>query len=188
MDKRAFLVLPLAALLTIGAFIDTSAAQEKGVPSGSSAVQAAGAMPAEAPEHLAGPGHHRPGLEAMMKKLGITDEQKKQLRSLYVGFRDKTRKARTELMALRDEKKTMMLSGKIDQQKLAQIDDQEVKLQGEVMKEKLKLKRDRLTLLTPDQLDRMADFQAERSFHAKMMKRHHPGPMHGQSGPHGEID
>ncbi len=28
----------------------------------------------------------------MMKKLGITDEQKKQIRGLYVAFKDKTRR------------------------------------------------------------------------------------------------
>ena len=80
-----------------------------------------------------------------------TDEQKRGTRSLYVGFSDRTRKARTELMALKDEKKTMLLFGKIDQQKLAQIDDQFVQVKADLLKEKLKFKRERLASLTPQQ-------------------------------------
>jgi len=76
-------------------------------------------------------------------------------------------------MSLRDEKKTMFLSGKIDQQKLAEIDDQIVKLVSDVLREKLKLRRDRLALMTPKQIGLIADWQAEMAFRAKMMKRAH---------------
>ncbi len=117
--------------------------------------------------------HHGPSLKAIMEKLGITDQQKVQIRDLYVGFKDRTRKARMELRSLKDEKKTMLLSGKIDQQKLAQIDDKMVKLVSEVVGEKLKLKRDRLALLTSEQLGKLADWQAERAFHKQWKKRHH---------------
>ena len=116
-----------------------------------------------------------------MKKLGITDEQKKQIRGLYVGFRDRTRKTRMELMSLKDEKKTMLLSGKIDQQKLAQIDDQVVKLVSDLLREKLKLRRDRLAALTPEQIGRIADWQAEKAFRSKM-HRMHRGEMRGMHG------
>jgi Spy/CpxP family protein refolding chaperone len=128
-----------------------------------------------------GPGH---SLKAFMKKLGITDEQKKKFKALYVAYRDRTRKARTELMALKDEKHTMLLSGKIDQQKMAQIDDQLVKAKGEFLKEKLKLKRDRLALLTPEQLEKISDWMAEKLFGAKM-KGMHRGMMRGGDGKHG---
>jgi len=107
-----------------------------------------------------------------MEKLGITDQQKKQIRALYVGFEDRTRKARMELRSLKDEKRTMLLSEKIDQQKLAQMDDQVVKLVSDVLREKLKLKRDRLALLTPEQIGRIADFQAEKAFRSKWKRMH----------------
>jgi protein CpxP len=123
------------------------------------------------------PMHHRHSLKAMLEKLGITDQQKKEIRALYVGFKDRTRKTRMDLWSLKDQKKTMLLSGKIDQQKLAQIDDQIVKLVSDLVREKLKLRRDRLALLTPEQIDRVADWMAERAFRAKMHKMRR---MHGR--------
>jgi Spy/CpxP family protein refolding chaperone len=163
----------MVALLSVVALVATSNAE-------SDPAAAAGppTMQAPAPDGPGGSGafmgrrHHGNMLEAMQKKLGITDDQKKQIRALYVGYRDKTRKARIELMSLKDEKKTMLLSGKIDQQKLAQIDDQVVKLVGDIMKEKLKLRRDRLALLTPEQIGRLADWQAERAFQHKWKRMH----------------
>jgi Spy/CpxP family protein refolding chaperone len=83
-----------------------------------------------------------------------------------------------ELKSLKDEKKTMLLSGKIDQQKLAQIDDQIVKLVPDLVKEKLKLRRDRLAQLTPEQIGRVADWMAEKAFRSKW-RRMHGGGMHG---------
>jgi Spy/CpxP family protein refolding chaperone len=106
-------------------------------------------------------------LEAIYKKLGITDEQKTKIRALRVGFQDRTRKTRMDLRSLKDEKKTMLLSAKIDQQKLSQMDDQVVKLVSDVLRERLKLRRDRLALMTPEQIGRIADLQAEKAFRSK---------------------
>ncbi len=86
MTKRVLLVLPLAALLTIGAFVASSMAQERGMGPGHPGMRGAESSPSDRPEHFGRRGH---GLEAIMKKLGITDEQKKQIRSLYVGFSDR---------------------------------------------------------------------------------------------------
>ncbi len=122
--------------------------------------------------------HHGATLEDMMKKLGITDDQKLKIRALYVGFLDRTRKTRMDLKSLKDEKKTMLLSGKIDQQKLAQMDDQVVKLVGDLFKEKLKLRRDRLAALTPEQIGRIADWQAEKAFRSKLRRIHGEGMHH----------
>jgi Spy/CpxP family protein refolding chaperone len=133
-----------------------------------------------APPEFGGKWHSRHGLEAIQKKLGITDDQKKQMRALYVGFSDRTRKARTELMAIKDEKRTMLMSGKIDQQKLAQLDDQAVKLRADVMRERLKLKRDRLAIMTPEQIEKLADLKASKAFRHKFEKMH--GGMHGGHG------
>jgi len=178
MNKRA-LLLVMVVLLAMGPMAAISGAQDKpGMSSSSPMMQGAVTQPSDPSGEFMGRGHHGPSLEAIQKKLGITDEQKKQIRALTVGFRDRTRKTRMELMSLRDEKKTMFLSGKIDQQKLAQIDDQIVKLVSDLLKEKLKLRRDRLALLTPEQIGRIADWQAEKAFRTKMMKRMHWGRMH----------
>ncbi|MGO9120650.1 MAG: Spy/CpxP family protein refolding chaperone, partial [Desulfomonilaceae bacterium] len=128
---------------------------------------------------VAGKYHHGPSLKAIMEKLGITDEQKTKIRALRVGFLDRTRKTRMDLRTIKDEKKTMLLSGKIDQQKLAQADDQVVKLVSDLLKEKLKLRRDRLALLTPEQIGRIADWQAEKAFRSKA-RRMHRWAMHRQ--------
>lgn len=177
MRKRSYVMLTTVALLAVVAVAATSFAQSAPAPTPGPAT-----MQGPSPDGPGFPGafmgRKHPGhmLEALQAKLGITDDQKKQIRALYVGYRDRTRKARTELMSLKDEKKTMVLSGKIDQQKLGQIDDQVVKLVGDIMKEKLKLRRDRLALLTPEQIGRLADWQAERGFQRKW------GKMHGGKG------
>jgi hypothetical protein len=122
-----------------------------GGPSTSVTLQGAVPGPDDQLGKITGRCHHMPSLKAIMVKLGISDEQKKQIRALYVGFKDRSRKARTELRSLKDEKRTMLLSGKIDQTKLAQVDEQIVKFVGDVVRERLKLKRDRLVLLPDDQ-------------------------------------
>lgn len=181
MYKRAFVLVSTVALLTMTALATPSLAQSNpGKSSASLAMQGGVPGSGDLSGNVTELRHHGPSLKAIMEKLGITDAQKKQIRSLYVAFRDRTRKARAELRSLKDEKRTMLLSGKIDQQKLAQIDDQTVKLAGDVMREKLKLQRDRLALLTPEQLERVSDWQAERAFRSKWGKMHSERLHHGK--------
>ena len=178
MSKRALLVLSMVALLGMCAVVAISSAQSSaGKSSSSPAIQGAAGQPSDPPGESACRCHHRHSLKAMLQKLGITDEQKTKIRALYVGFKDRTRKTRMDLMSLKDEKKTMLLSGKVDQQKLTQMDDQTVKLVSDLLKEKLKLRRDRLALMTPEQLGRIADWQAEKAFRSKW-RRMHGGWMH----------
>jgi Spy/CpxP family protein refolding chaperone len=174
------LLVAMAALLSMSLVPVIYGAQDKPItPPASSAMRGAG------PDSFH-PGmgcmmakwHHKFSLKAMLKKLGITDEQKLKIRGLYVGFRDRTRKARTDLWSLRDAKKTMVLSGKIDEAKLAQMDDQIVKNVSEVLKEKLKLRRDILAQLTPEQLGRIADWKAGKMFHHRMEMMHRFGGEH----------
>ena len=174
MIKSELLVLFLVVAVAVGIGSPGYAAQDDpATPPGSAAMRLGPSdNPSAGPGEFAKPGHHRPSLEAIQKKLGITDDQKKQLRALQVGFKDRTRKARTDLASLMDEKKTMMLSGKIDQQKLAQIDDQIVKLRSDIMRERLKMSRDRLGILTPEQIGRISDWQAEKGFRSRMHMRH----------------
>ena len=168
MNKRAFLIVSMVALLGMCAMAAISAEQSNpGMSSTSPVMGGAGSQPSDSPGKCACRCHHGPSLAAIMKKLGITPEQKTKIRALYVGFLDRTRKTRMDLRTLKDEKKTMLLSGNIDEQKLAQIDDQVVKLVSDLIKEKLKLRRDRLALMTPEQLGRIADWKAEKAFRAK---------------------
>jgi len=182
MNKQVLLVLPMVALLAMGLVAGSYAAQAGPGPAAPSPAAQGTVGPPPGPSAEFGAArHHRPDLAAMLKKLGITDEQKKQIRALHIGFRDRTRKGRTDLMSLMDEKKTMLQAGKVDQQRLAQIDDQIVKLRSDILKERLKLRRDRLALLTPEQLGRIADWQAEKAFRPKM-KRMHRGERRGEFG------
>jgi Spy/CpxP family protein refolding chaperone len=180
MDKRALAILSVLVLVVMGALAAFTEAQDSpGASTASPVMKGAMPQPSDPSGGIAGGSHLRPSLQAIMKKLGITDDQKRQFRALQVGFRDRSRKARMELMSLRDEKTTMLISGKIDQQKLAQIDDQIAKLRSDVMKEALKLRRDRLALLTQEQIERIADWQAEKAFRAKFQRRH-LGQMDGE--------
>lgn len=187
MNNRALLVMSMVTFLALGLVAANSYAKDDAgmTPStptmsnmsGMMGMQGNVSQPTDSSEEFHGAGHHGHSLEAIMKKLGITDDQKKQLRALYVGFEDRTRKARGELFSLKDEKKTMILSGKIDQAKLTQIDDQIVKYVGDVMRERMKMQRDRLALMTPEQLDKIAMWKAEKAFHEKMKWAH--GGRHG---------
>ncbi len=186
MNKRGLLVLSMVALLGMAAMVAISGAQSgPGMSSTSPVMQGAGSQPTDPPKESAGPCHHRHSLEAIYKKLGITDEQKTKIRALRVGFQDRTRKTRMDLRSLKDEKKTMLLSGKIDRHKLSQMDDQVVKLVIDVLRERLKLRRDRLALMTPEQIGRIADLQAEKAFRSKWRRMHRwsmhrPGEFAGQ--------
>lgn len=104
------------------------------------------------------------GWAALSKRLNLTDEQREQMRNLYVQFREKTREARMAVKSLVDEKKTMLISGKIDRNRLAQLDEAILKSRNEVCKERLKMQRDRLALLTDKQVQQLADFMASKQF------------------------
>ena len=179
MNKQSLLLVPMVVFLAMGLMVAVAGAQEDpGTSFAAPAMQGAAPQSPFSSGEVTGKWHHGPSLKAIMEKLGITDEQNTKIRALYVGFEDRTRKTRMELKSLKDEKKTMLLSGKIDQQKLAQIDDQVVKLVSDLLKEKLKLRRDRLALMTPEQIGRIADWQAEKAFRSKW-RRMHGGERHG---------
>ena len=113
------------------------------------------------------------GPSDLMEELKLTGDQLKQIRLTFVDFKDRTRKARTALMGLRDEKETLMLYGKIDPAKLAKLDEETTKLVSEVMGEELKMKREQLSKLTPEQVERLAEFLSKRKppHGRKMMSR-----------------
>jgi len=180
MKKHALFVVAMTALFTLGS-LAVYAQAAPAAPGGPPAMKGAmmGQPGGPPPDEFMGRGHGRHSLEGLMKKLGITDEQKTQMRALYTGFQDRTRKNRMDLMSLKDEKHTMLLSGKVDQQKLAQMDDQIVKIKTDLMKERLKLRRDRLALLTPEQISKVADLKAAKAFRGKFGKMGHHGEGRG---------
>ena len=94
MNKSVMLPLTMVALLIIGAVATSHAQTKPGMPPTPATTQGMISQPSGPSEEFAGRMHHGRSLEAMMKKLGITDEQKKQIRALYVGFRRPYRKTR----------------------------------------------------------------------------------------------
>ncbi len=104
MNNRALLVMSMVTFLALGLVAANSYAKDDAgmTPStptmsnmsGMMGMQGNVSQPTDSSEEFHGAGHHGHSLEAIMKKLGITDDQKKQLRALYVGFEDRTRKAR----------------------------------------------------------------------------------------------
>jgi Spy/CpxP family protein refolding chaperone len=106
-----------------------------------------------------GPGD---GLEMLERIPGLTEDQRNQMRSLLIAFRERSRKARMNVRSLEDEKSTMLLSGKLDQNKMAGIDEEIVKQNAEVERERLKMRREALGLLRPDQMSRLGHGQQRR--------------------------
>jgi periplasmic protein CpxP/Spy len=114
--------------------------------------------PPPGPPPLLGPW----GPPDLMDKLKLTDDQLKQMLSSYVEFKEKTRKTRNALIELHDERETMLISGKIDQPKLAKLDEETAKLTSEVMSERFRLIRELLPKLTPEQTNLLSRSLAKR--------------------------
>ena len=102
-------------------------------------------------------GHGRGHMKGLAEKLDLTAEQSAQMRNMKAEFLNKTRKARSEMMTLKDEKRAMILTGKIDRNRLAAIDEQIVKSRTEIMTAKLKMRRDRLSILNEEQIGKLGD-------------------------------
>jgi len=109
------------------------------------------------------------------ERLGLTKDQKKKMRGLVGAFLNDTRSARTAKMALKDEKRAMIISGKIDPKRLAAIDDEMVKAKAQIMKERLKMKRAGLALLTEEQRDRLGDIMSRKVWKKRHRARHRRG-------------
>ena len=122
------------------------------------------------------------GAGRLGKMLKLTSEQKDKMRELFVDFSNATRKARMILNALKDEKMTMVAAGKIDPKKLAAIDERIVKAQTELLRERLKMKRERMALLTEDQIRRIGALLARRQLRAS------DGGFGGRHGRRGFVD
>jgi periplasmic protein CpxP/Spy len=98
----------------------------------------------------------------LIEELKLNDDQLKQTLLAYVDFKERTRKTRNALMGLHDERETMLISGKIDQPKLAKLDEETAKLVSEVMNERFKLMRELLSMFTPEQTNVLSRFLAKK--------------------------
>ena len=96
-------------------------------------------------------------LKALQEKLGLSEQQVKDLRAKMDDRREQIRKFRASLTPLMEEKRNMMRSGKIDQERLIKIDEEIGKLRSDIFRERLKMERDRLLILTPDQVKRLSE-------------------------------
>lgn len=159
--KKTAMFLGLAVLTIVSGSYFCALAEPPGPPPGPPGLPPHGAAFLGGP-HGAPPGPPPLGLlggpPELIEKLKLTDDQRKQMRQAFVDFENKSRKARMALLGLHDEKRTMLLSGKIDHGELAKLDEQITELASEVMTEDLKMHRDLLLKLTPEQIDRIAIF------------------------------
>lgn len=161
--------------------------EEFGDPSAHAGGEPSGMRPPGPPGPPRGPWRHRRGERGggrgfLMRRLALTEGQLAQMRDKYVVLRDNTRKARSDLAVLKDEKMTMILSGHVDLEKMAKLDEEIVKTQAEIEREKLKMQRERLKLLTPDQAAKLSDFLANREMRGMMRQflgRRHRGGLEG---------
>ena len=82
--------------------------------------------------------------KTLQEKLGLSEQQVKDLRAKMDDHRQQIQKFRTDLMPLMEEKRNMMVSGKINQERLIKIDEEILKLRSDMVREQLKMERDRL--------------------------------------------
>ncbi|MEW6532280.1 MAG: Spy/CpxP family protein refolding chaperone [Thermodesulfobacteriota bacterium] len=184
--RHVALLLPLLVLLLAAPSITRAVIEEDpGTPL--EMIASAGPMPPDqgGPMGPGGPHMRRPFgergamREALAKDLGLTQEQQDKLRSLRVDFKDRTRKTRMAVASLADEKQTMLMSGKVDLDKLTRIDEELVKAKTDLMRDRLKSNRERLKVLTPEQVQKIADLKGKRhgGFHRGGGFRGGPGRM-----------
>jgi hypothetical protein len=99
-------------------------------------------------------------VKILFKRLGLSGRQWKDMATLYAGFKDRTKYAQNTLASLVQEKKEMILSGRIDPLRLAALDDEIATLRSGLYRERLKLIRDRLSVLSPEQLRSLGNLKA----------------------------
>jgi len=121
---------------------------------------------------------HELSPEALQEKLGLSERQVTDLRTQLANFHEQTRKIHTDLRPLMEEKRNMMASGKVNQERLIKIDEEIVKLRSDLLRERLKMERSRLAILSPDQVTRLAELMPkpeERRMPGKMPRGQRPG-------------
>ena len=70
--------------------------------------------------------------------------------------------ARTAITKIREEKLNMLLSGKVNNDRLAELDKQYMKYHVRIDEERLRMQRERAAVLTPDQAKRLGEFMKSK--------------------------
>lgn len=96
-----------------------------------------------------------------MNELGLSEEQKQRLRELRSASRERTKEARSAIRNIREQKLSMLKSGKINPQELLRLDKEFIKHHTQLDLERLKMQRDRAALLTPEQAKRLGEFLSQ---------------------------
>ena len=91
-------------------------------------------------------------------ELGLTDEQKTKLRELRKESWERMQDARKAVRDIRDAKLKMLLSGKVDKDRLVELDKQYMKYRIQITEERLRMKREKALILTPEQAKRLGQF------------------------------
>jgi periplasmic protein CpxP/Spy len=102
-------------------------------------------------------GRHGENGGAMLERLGLSDEQRQKMRDLRTNMKNTSREQRMRLVGLEDEKQTMLSSGKLDIARMEKIDEEILKISTEILKAKLKSRRDGLAVLTSEQMKKLGD-------------------------------
>lgn len=99
-------------------------------------------------------------VKILFKRLGLSGQQWKNMTALYASFKDRTSYAQSSLASAVQKKKEMILSGRIDQARLVALDDEIATLRSYLYRERLQLIRDRLSLLSSEQLQMLGNLKA----------------------------
>jgi hypothetical protein len=113
--------------------------------------------------------------KALQDKLGLSERQVEDLRTKMDNHREHMEKFRINIMPLMEEKRNMMMSGKIDQERLIKIDEEIVRVRSDMLRERLKMERDRLLILSPDQVKRLSELMPKPE-ERRMPSGRRPGP------------
>jgi len=129
-----------------------------------------------------GEGHgHREGRRGgrkmggmMFRGLNMTDDQKAKMKAISQGFRERTQSLRQELKAKRQELHQANAGGNFNEALATQKLQESAGLQAKLMGERLKLRQEMMSILTPEQKTQLEQKRAE--FKARSGERgHHKG-------------
>lgn len=109
-----------------------------------------------------GRGFHRGFHRFVRSQLGLSEEQSQAMKQIRKEFQESIDADRKAMRQIRKEKLEMLLSGKVDQERLKALDVELAKHKAKITSERLKVKRARLALLTPDQTKLLGKFIKEK--------------------------
>ncbi len=98
----------------------------------------------------------------MIRELGLSENQQSKMKDMGKSFRDKIREDRKAVRKIREEKLQMLQSGKVDMNRFKELDGQFMKHHTRIDQERLKMKRERLTVLNSDQIKKLGELLEKR--------------------------